>query len=164
MEAIRGRFCFYRYECKVAWYKLDCCEVCILRINRKRVAFSILICRAVGRGEEYGGAKNRHLEFLNLSPQGLISSLFNNRGAHTYQFWKINNLNTYLIVLCTFKTYMHSVYMIFKNSFTPIVTITFKFFLIFSFTIYFSHMKGFTFKNLTFIKLLRANSFIWIMT
>ena len=56
MEAVRGRLCFYRYECKVAWYKLDCCEVCILRINRKRVAFSILICRAVGRGEGYGGA------------------------------------------------------------------------------------------------------------
>ena len=43
--------------------------------NRKRVAFSILICSAVGRGEENGGAKNRHIEFLNLSPQGLISSI-----------------------------------------------------------------------------------------
>ena len=27
MEAVRGRFCFYRYESKVAWYKLDCCKV-----------------------------------------------------------------------------------------------------------------------------------------
>ena len=61
------------YGMKVSSNKLDCCEVCIL--NRKRVAYSILICRAVGRGEGYGGAKNRHLEFLNLSPQGLISSI-----------------------------------------------------------------------------------------
>ena len=36
MEAVRGHFCFYRYECKVAWYKLDCCEVCMLRINRNK--------------------------------------------------------------------------------------------------------------------------------
>ena len=27
MEAVRGRFCFYRYECKVAGYKLECCKV-----------------------------------------------------------------------------------------------------------------------------------------
>ena len=60
------------YGMKVASLKLDCCEVCIL--DRKRVAYSILICRAVGRGIGYGGAKNRHLEFLNLSPQGLIST------------------------------------------------------------------------------------------
>ena len=38
MEAVRGRLCFNRYESKVAWYKLNCCEVCILRVNRKRVA------------------------------------------------------------------------------------------------------------------------------
>ena len=36
MEAVRGRFCFYRYECKVAWYKLDCCKVCMLRINKNK--------------------------------------------------------------------------------------------------------------------------------
>ena len=60
MEAVRGRFCFYRYECKVAWYKLDCCEV----YSRQRVAFSILMCRAVGRGEGYGGASALRPLFL----------------------------------------------------------------------------------------------------
>ena len=36
MEAVRGRFCFYRYKCKVVWYKLDCWEVCMLRINKNK--------------------------------------------------------------------------------------------------------------------------------
>jgi len=71
MEAVRGRF--------HVWYEGCVIQVRLFRsiiLNRKRVAYSIVICRAVKRGEGYGGAKNRHLEFLNLSPQGLISSYF----------------------------------------------------------------------------------------
>ena len=45
MEAVRGRFCFYRYECKVAWYKLDCCELGIgqqAQAQCNRLAFRVL--------------------------------------------------------------------------------------------------------------------------
>ena len=43
IEAGRGRFCFYRYECKVAWYKLDCCKVSIgQQAQCNRLAFRVL--------------------------------------------------------------------------------------------------------------------------
>ena len=43
MEAVRGRFCFYRYECKVVRYKLDCCKVGIgQKVQCNRLAFRVL--------------------------------------------------------------------------------------------------------------------------
>ena len=49
VEAVRGRFCFYKYECKVAWYKLDCCEVCRLRIKKTSITITVKKKTAKGR-------------------------------------------------------------------------------------------------------------------
>ena len=50
MEAVRGHLCFYRYECNARLRDTSW-------IKRKRVAFSILICRAVGRGKNMVGLR-----------------------------------------------------------------------------------------------------------
>ena len=99
MEAVRGRF--------HVWYEGCVIQVRLLRsmyTQQKESSLQHTHMQGCRKGEGYGGAKNRHLEFLNLSLQGLISSLINqsslkpylillkNLGLRIPQYWNLASL------------------------------------------------------------------------
>ena len=81
MEAVRGRFHFYGINYKgcliqVVLLRNKWVEQLLVYFNNTAVENDFLIIKSSFSDLIlFYNSKNRHLEFLNLSPQGLISSI-----------------------------------------------------------------------------------------